>query len=310
MIMSSVPRNRSLGSVAQHGCNIAMVGTFSKAFRRCFATFFSMVCLLCWVDVARAELKLYVNDDSGNFLEVFDNQAGDLNSDLGIIEVNPDSLSQKFGTSWIFGVFFAEDSIAVNNTDQAVRRLNLQFDATNNEIGTTKSIEVKVLSTGFAPSLPNELSLYGNGTTNQKLPIISPLDVRIAGAFNTDESGGYQTNDYDDLTTGPPLWVLGAQGGDIEFAGYDNNGGNSFLVQEPYTTPFTPDGLYSMTVSTYVAGLKYEEKFGVQADLEFVVPEPASLVTWGLFATFLGGAAKRRRMAKVPSDLSQNTNRN
>lgn len=301
MFMYSVSRNRSIRPISQHGCKIATAGTLGRFFRRHAVALVSLICFLGCASIAKAELKLYVSDSVGNSLEVFDNQGGDEDSRLGFIVVDPDSLSTAFRTGWTFGIFQAEDTLTENNIGQAVRRLNLQFDVINSEEGSTKSIEVKVLSTGFLNPLlqQNELSLFGVGTTTQDLSdgIPPPLDVRIAGAFNRDESGTYQTNDYDDLDGElvGPLWVLGAKGSDIGFTGIDGSGGSTFYVNEPYSTPFTPDGGYSITLSTFVADLGYNEQFGVQADLEFIVPEPASLVTWGLFATFLGGAAKRRR---------------
>jgi len=277
-----------------------------------FGGVFRLVCLvlvssLCFCDTASAGLRLYISDSDGSFLEVVDNnaQGSDLNAAVDFISVSASKLSLAF-TGWTFNKVTAESSLGVNLDDQAVRRLNVQFDVVN-QLNRARDIEIKVLYTG-ALSLdldPTAMNLFANGKTYQVYDGTlepaptppDPLDVRFSGAFNQDETGSYLTNNYDDLVNNGSPWVLGAQGNDIFYQDIGPNGERSFNVVEPYQTTVTPEGLFSMTLASKVFSLGQYEGYGFQADLEITLPEPVSSAGWILLGGGLAVSRWRRRLS-------------
>ena len=292
-LMSAYPGSDS--GLGLHGCK--SVGA------RIFATIQLLVILVSLLmfgcpQQANAELLLYIketrigagpgNVDLVEFTRIAEGDAAfDLDSpdDNGVIEVDTDALTGFFDNRWTFDEFFFAFSTLGENPASGLpaQVINIEFGVTK---ATNDNSRLEVLATfkGSNGNVdPTTLQMFGGGTTNQ-----ANLDATFVGSFSHDGSKEFYTNGYVDQSTATDFVFTF----EPSISGTDYNILDNGL--EP-TMPIDGDTTYSLTFGVRIDNLAEGNNFTTLSGMDYVLPEPTSLVLWASATGLAGLTARRKR---------------
>lgn len=248
---------------------------------------------LCGLKPANAELILYISDGTTN-LEIRDgNSQYDTDSDIDSISVNIGQLENAF-SGWDFGAFFGAFTNLTDIAGRPTQILNLEFLATNNT-GSAKTLEVLTTYVGSnGRSEETTVAMFGGASTDQ----LDSLGYTFVGSYSQDAADELFTNNYTPLD-GPNRWVFTAA---PLFTDDPDVPGSEDLVLNLGSVPpqdVVGDATYALTYGVRVTNLVDGNYFSTQSELDYILPEPASIATWAVAVGLVGLAGKRKRKTRT-----------
>ena len=238
--------------------------------------------------VAKGELMLYISDGT-NSLAIDDNGLHDLESttDTMLVDI---VLLESYFSGWDFGAFFNVVSSLQDIGGIPTQVLNLEFTATNTS-GSVKNLEVLASYTGSnGGANPSTINFFGGARTNQ-----GDVGYTFVGAYSRNDADTFYTNGYVDKD-GPTQFVLTASPGwgDDPFDPSPED-----LVLDLGGVPakdIVGNSTYALTYGVRITNLAPNKYFGTASELDYLLPEPASVVTWSVIG--LGLLRLRRRNSR------------
>lgn len=255
-----------------------------------------LLAVLVWmsgVKVANAELILYISDGASS-LTISDGDAlYDTDLDADAIAVDISQLESAF-SGWDFGAFFRAFSNFSDVDGRPAQVLNLEFLATNNT-GSSATLEVVTSFIGSNGRIePTTLEMNGGASTNQAVD----LGYTFVGTYSQDTGDDLFTNGFAPGDTAT-RWTFTAA---PQFTDNPNVPGTEDLVLNlGAVTPKDVDGVknYALTYGVRVTNLESGKYFGSQSELDYILPEPASIATWAVAVGLVGLAGKRKRKVRT-----------
>jgi hypothetical protein len=286
-----------------HGCK--SVGARILATIQLLVFLGSFLAFVC-PQQANAEFLLYIKEtrvgagDGGvdivNFLRieegdvVFDNDQLATSDDF--MDIKSDALNGHFGDRWTFDEFFFAFTTLGENppTGLPAQVINIEFGVTK---ATSENSRLEVLATykgSNGNTEPTILQMFGGGNTTQ-----DNLDFTFVGSFNHERNEEFYTNGYVAESTGEEFVFLfepTIDGGTYAL-GFPSDDDPPILI-EP-SMPIVGDTTYSLTYGVLISNLENGERFDTLSGMDYVLPEPTSMVTWAAVVGLAGFTAKRRR---------------
>jgi len=280
-----------------HGCK--SVGARILATVQLLVFLGSFLAFAC-TQQANAEFLLYIKEtrvgagpageDIVNFLRieegdvVFDKDQLATSDDF--MDIKSDALSGHFEGRWSFDEFFFAFTTLGENPSSGLpaQVINIEFGVTK-ETSENSRLEVLATYKGSNGSIePTFLQMFGGGNTSQ-----GDLDFTFVGSFNHERNEEFYTNDYVPEATGSEFVFIFKPVPDVngEYALLDNS-------SEP-SMPIDGDSTYSLTYGVLISNLENGERFDTLSGMDYVLPEPTSMVTWAAVVGLAGFTAKRRR---------------
>jgi len=269
-----------------HGCN--SVGAWMRLRSSWFIPLLALAMSLGGLQSANADLLLYISDGTTSITIRDGDTLYDTNSATDAISVDIGQLDGLFA-DWDFGAFFNVYSNLLDVDNRPNQVLNLEFEATNTS-GSAKSLEVLATFVGDnGRSESTTVSMYGGARTSQ----LSGLDYTFVASYSQNASDEFYTNGYNDQS-GPPRYVLTA-------APQLNDDPNSDNLILDFTSvnpmDIVGDATYALTYGVRITNLESGKLFGTASEVDYVLPEPASIATWAVAVGLLGLVGKRKRKA-------------
>jgi hypothetical protein len=282
-----------------HGCK--SVGARILATVQLLVFLGSFLAFAC-TQQANAEFLLYIKEtrvgagpageDIVNFLRieegdvVFDKDQLATSDDF--MDIKSDALSGHFEGRWSFDEFFFAFTTLGENPSSGLpaQVINIEFGVTK-ETSENSRLEVLATYKGSNGSIePTFLQMFGGGNTSQ-----GDLDFTFVGSFNHERNEEFYTNDYvPESDTGTEFVFIFKPVPDLN-GNYDILDGNDL---EP-TMLIDGDSTYSLTYGVLISNLENGERFDTLSGMDYVLPEPTSMVTWAAVVGLAGFTAKRRR---------------
>jgi hypothetical protein len=238
--------------------------------------------------IAKGDLMLYISDGT-NSLTIDDNDSFDLNPTTDTMQIDIGLLDGVF-TGWDFGAFFNVVSSTLDIDGIPTQILNLEFTATNTS-GLAQSLEVLASYTGVnGIPQPSSFNLFGGARTNQ-----ASVGYTFVGAYSQNDTDTFYTNSYND-EDGPTQYVLTASPafGEDPFDPSPDN-----LILDLGGVPskeIVGNSTYAITYGVRITNLDPDKFFSTASEMDYLLPEPASVVTWSLIG--FGFLRLRRRNAQ------------
>jgi len=277
------------GGNEKHGCFVSRA--WNRDWKASFLTLVAVFLTLVTASESKAELLLMVRETnlSTSAVRTLSFSEGDsiYDSNLDIddfIDADISAVESYFYGRWAFTSFFqAAASLGVNSlTGLPAEILNLQFEVKNVSGSSDWQLEILASYVGSNGSTdPSFLQMSGGGSSGQ-----SPLEFKLLGAYSTDPMNTFYTNNYAN-ESGPDEFVY------TESPAIDTN--NDWSSDEPTKSITSGSSLYAITHGVVIIGLADGNTFASQTNLEYVLPEPASIATWGVVAGLVGLARTRKR---------------
>jgi hypothetical protein len=297
-----------------HGCK--SVGARILATIQLLVFLGSFLAFVC-PQQANAELLLYIREtrvgagengeDIINFLRIEegdDAYDADLNDENdGFIDVKTGALTGFFtnpidpnesatAPRWTFDQFFYAFATLGENIPSGLpaQVINIEFGVTKE---TSENSRLEVLATykgSNGNTEPTILQMFGGGNTTQ-----DNLDFTFVGSFNHERNEEFYTNGYVAESTGEEFVFLfepTIDGGTYAL-GFPSDDDPPILI-EP-SMPIVGDTTYSLTYGVLISNLENGERFDTLSGMDYVLPEPTSMVTWAAVVGLAGFTAKRRR---------------
>jgi hypothetical protein len=275
-----------------HGCKSVGARIFATIQLLVFlGSFLACVC----PQQANAELLLYIREtrvgtpDIVNAIRIQDQDtAYDDDEDIDFISVDIETLNGiDFLTGrWEFTEFLQAFSTLTTNlgTGLPEQVVNIEFGVTKR---TSDNSRLEVLATykgSNGNSNPTSIQMFGGGLTTQADP-----GVTFVGSFSHDASKEFYTNGYVPESTATDfVFVFQPEiEADTVYQIFDNG-------SEP-SMPIDGDSTYSLTFGVRIDSLGSNQNFTTASGLTYILPEPASMVTWAAVVGLAGFTAKRRR---------------
>lgn len=296
-LMSAYPGSDS--GLGLHGCK--SVGARILATIQLLFFLGSFLAFTC-PQRANAELLLYIKEtriglgpggaDLVEFVRIAEGDTvfdSDLTGDVDYIDANHEALNGFFDSRWLFDEFFIAFATLGENPGSGLpaQVINIEFSVTKS---TSENSRLEVLATfkGSNGNVdPTILQMFGGGTTTQ-----ANLDATFVGSFSHDETKEFYTNDYVDQTT-PTDYV---------FTFEPTVSGTDFNIlldpDDPTSEPSMPidgDSTYSLTFGVRIDNLANGNNFTTASGMDYVLPEPTSVVMWASATGLAGLTARRKR---------------
>ena len=238
--------------------------------------------------IAKGDLMLYISDGT-NSLTIDDDDSfdSDLTTNTMLLDIG---LVEGVFSGWDFGAFFNVFSSLQDIGGIPTQVLNLEFTATNIS-DSVKNLEVLASFTGDNGSAqPSTISFFGGARTNQ-----ASVEYTFVGAYSQNDADTFYTNGYVD-EYGPTQYVLTASPS-LTQDPFDPSPEN--LVLDLGGVPskeIVSNSTYALTYGVRITDLAPDKYFSTASELDYVLPEPASVVTWSVIG--LGLLRLRRRNSR------------